>query len=148
MLGTPTHGQLMGDVPDRYRDADRFSFGHTPALADDLLALVIAGVKTTTTGRLCDFGEAAALPEVGRRDVVLDGAGEPRAVIETLSVRIGPASSVTDAHAIAEGEGETCAADWLRSHGAYFARLGDYDPSMDVVFERFRLVEVFEHDGD
>ena len=38
----------MSDIPERYRDLPRFAFGDGPALADELLDLVIAGRKTAT----------------------------------------------------------------------------------------------------
>lgn len=51
-----------------------FSFGDSPAMADELLALVLAGAKTATCGALRDFPEGSpARPVVGRRDIVLDG---------------------------------------------------------------------------
>jgi uncharacterized protein YhfF len=73
----------------RYADAVRFSFGDSPALADELLALVLAGAKTATCGAVRDYGPGKdAMPEVGRRDVVLDGGGRPAAVIETVSLEV------------------------------------------------------------
>ena len=63
--------------PAATKEPIKFSFGDSPELADRLLALVLAGKKTATCGALRDFGQdGEPMPEVGRRDVVLNGAGE------------------------------------------------------------------------
>ncbi|MDB5623019.1 MAG: hypothetical protein JWR39_1582, partial [Devosia sp.] len=64
----------MADLPPPYTDAIQFRFGDSPELADELLALVLAGRKTAICGALRDFGPGKEpMPEVGRRDVVLNG---------------------------------------------------------------------------
>lgn len=91
----------MIDLPEPYRNAVTFAFGDTPKLADDLLALVLAGKKTATCGALRDFGpKGEPMPVVGRRDVVLDGAGRPAAVIETVEVVIRRFDAVGSAFAL------------------------------------------------
>ena len=135
-------------LPERYRDAVTFSFGDTPELADELLALVIAGCKTATCGALRDFGpEGAPLPQVGRRDVALDGGGRPAAVIETLEVTHRRFDEVDASFAADEGEGDGSLAFWRRAHVAFFQRTGGFTPDMAVVCERFRLVEVLDRPG-
>jgi uncharacterized protein YhfF len=132
-------------LPERYRDAVTFSFGDTPELADELLALVIAGRKTASCGALHQFGPGGEpLPEVGRRDVVLDGRGRPAAVIETLEVSHRRFDEVDAAFAAEEGEGDGSLESWTRDHIAYFGRNGGFAPDMAVVCERFRLVEVLD----
>ena len=128
--------------PAPYENAVTFQFGDSPELADELLALVLAGTKTATCGALRDFNAQEPVPEAGRRDVVLDGRGRPACVIETLSVLIQRFDQVDEAFAVAEGEGpyET----WRDGHIAYFERNGGYAPDMMLVCERFRVVEVFE----
>ena len=42
----------MTDVPAAYRDAPRWPFGDSPELADELLALVLAGGKRATCSSL------------------------------------------------------------------------------------------------
>jgi uncharacterized protein YhfF len=129
-------------LPEVYADAVRFSFGDSPALADELLALVLAGAKTATCGALRDFGPGKEpLPQVGRRDIVLDGSGNPACAIETLSVEVCRFDEVDESFALAEGEGTFDA--WRTGHEAYFARNGGFHLDMAVVCERFRLVEVF-----
>ncbi|MGS1106003.1 ASCH domain-containing protein [Achromobacter anxifer] len=128
--------------PAPYEDAVTFQFGDSPELADELLALVLAGTKTATCGALRDFNAQEPVPEAGRRDVVLDGQGRPACVIETLSVLIQRFDQVDEAFALAEGEGPYEA--WRDAHIAYFDRNGGYAPDMMLACERFRVVAVFE----
>ncbi|MUO80489.1 ASCH domain-containing protein [Agrobacterium vitis] len=135
----------MTDLPGAYRNAVTFAFGDTPELADQLLALVLAGKKTATCGALRDFGpKGEPLPVVGRRDVVLDGVGRPAAVIETVEVTIRRFDAVDAEFAHDEGEDDQSLESWRVGHEAYFARNGGFTPDMELVCERFRLVEVFE----
>jgi len=125
-----------------------FAFGDTPDLADELLALVLAGVKTATCGALRDFAPGGdVLPQVGRRDIVLDGAGRPAAIIETLEVAIRRFDTVDAAFARDEGEGDRSLASWRREHEAFFARNGGFSPDMELVCERFRLAEILDPEG-
>ena len=142
----------MTGLPERYRDAVQFAFGDTPALKDELLALVLSGKKTATCGALRDVTEAGEpMPEVGRRDVVLDGAGKPAAVIETTEVSIRRFNEVDEDFARDEGEGDLSLAYWREGHEAYFARNGGFEPEMELICERFRLVETlgeYRHGAD
>jgi len=128
--------------PAPYQNAVTFQFGDSPELADELLALVLAGTKTATCGALRDFNAQEPVPAAGRRDVVLDGQGRPACVIETLSVLIQRFDQVDEAFALAEGEGPYEA--WRDAHIAYFDRNGGYAPDMMLACERFRVVAVFE----
>lgn len=78
---------------------------------------------------------------VGRRDVVLDGAGRPRAVIETLEVTQRRFCDMDEQFAHDEGEGARTLEQWRTDHAAYFARNGGYAPDMMLVCERFRVIE-------
>lgn len=122
-----------------------FSFGDSPEMADALLTLVLAGKKTATCGPVRDFGPGGATPpEVGRRDVVLDGRGHPAAVIETLEVTTCRFDEVDEAFARDEGEGFLSLEDWWNGHKAYWERNGGWSPDMDLICERFRLAEVLQ----
>jgi uncharacterized protein YhfF len=137
-------GRAVSSVPNCYSGSERFSFGDSPAMADKLLALVLAGVKTATCGALRDFpaGEAQR-PVVGRRDIVLNGAGQPAAVIETVEVTERRFDEIDEAFAREEGEGSLTLTEWREGHQAYFSRNGGYAPDMMLLCERFRLVETF-----
>ena len=84
-----------------WRGLRSFSFGDTPALADELLALVLAGCKTAT----CSAARDGQPTEVGARWVVRDGAGRPRAVIETTELTRRRWNEVDSAFADDEGDG-------------------------------------------
>jgi uncharacterized protein YhfF len=140
-------GQSAGAVPaDRLAPGAVEHFGDSAELADELLALVVDGPKRATAGSVAAFErEGAPLPSVGDHWVVVDGAGRPRAVLCTTDVRVGPLSSVDDAFAWDEGEGDRTRASWLADHEAYFRRelasFGlEFDPDMATVFERFAVV--------
>ena len=135
----------MSAAADPYADAVTFAFGDSPELADELLALVLSGRKTATCGALRDYGGDEPVPEVGRRDVVLDGVGRRAAVIETVEAIQRRFDEVDAAFARDEGEGDLSYDYWRQAHEAYFARNGGFSPDMILVCERFRVVEVLDH---
>jgi uncharacterized protein YhfF len=122
-----------------------WSFGDSPALADELLALVLEGTKTATASALWDYQqEGEALPEAGTLSILLDGAGHPRALVEVTEVRVVPFDEVDEEHARREGEGDRSLASWREEHERFFTAVASHDhgfqPDMPVVLERFRLV--------
>ncbi len=131
----------VGFLQERYPDAQTFKFGDNRKLCDELLALVRSGKKTATCGALRDFKSGVeAMPVAGRRDIALDWYDMPALVIETVEVAIQRYCDVTEEFALAEGENETLAG-WQEDHRRYFERNGGFDPEMELVCERFRLVE-------
>ena len=122
-----------------------FSFGDSPEMANELLALVLAGTKTATCGPLRNFPDGSPdMPVVGRRDIVLDGAGRRAAVIETVEVTVRRFDEIDEAFAYDEGEGFRTVADWREGHQRYFERNGGFSPDMELVCERFKLVEILD----
>jgi uncharacterized protein YhfF len=130
--------------PDQRYDV--FAFGDSPALADELLALVLAGPKRATAALVLDFERAGdPLPERDLYSVVLDGRGEPRCIIRTTEATVQPFDRVDARFAWDEGEGDRTLASWLEAHRPYFTRQCaswdvSFDEHMPVVFERFELV--------
>jgi len=131
-----------------------WGFADPGPLRDELTALALSGAKTTTASLLVDFEmEGEDLPKEGQRDVLVDSAGLPVAVVETISCRICRLADVDDQHAIDEGEGYANAADFRVSHEDYWNSYIDAvrahlaDPAFNigddtpVVLERFRIVE-------
>jgi len=116
----------------------RWSFGDSPAMADRLLALVLTGAKTATCW---DARDGTPIPHVGARSVVLDGAGNPRVVVETVEIEQRRFDRVDAAIAADEGEGDRSLAFWRAAHRDYFERQGHFAPDMPVWCERFRIVE-------
>lgn len=127
-------------------DYDAVAFGDGPALADELLALVLAGTKRATACLLRDVTVAGEpMPVVGGHVVAVDGAGVPRCIWRTTEVTVKPLSHVDDAFAWDEGEGDRTRAGWLDAHGGYFARQATresfaFHDDIETVFERFTVV--------
>ncbi|GAA1796634.1 MAG: ASCH domain-containing protein [Actinobacteria bacterium] len=122
-----------------------WAFGATPQEADDLLALVLAGTKTATAGALDDYdAEGEPLPTAGTLSIVLDGAGNPRALIETTRVDVVAFDQVDAEHAFLEGEDDRSLESWRRIHERFFTEHADHDlgfrPDMPIVLERFRVI--------
>ena len=136
----------MSPRPAGYENAVTFSFGDSPELADELLALVLAGTKTATCDAVGAYSAAEPMPVVGRRDVVLDGRGRPACAIETIEVELRRFDEVDARFAADEGEGERTLDYWRRVHEDYFRRHGTFAPDMMVVCERLKVVEVFARD--
>lgn len=123
-----------------------WAFGDSPALADALLALVLAGEKTATATAFVEF-EAAEEPVPARGDlaILLDGAGHPAALVRTTRVSVVPYGEVDAEHAAAEGEGEGTLASWRREHERYWRRvlptIGEaFSEDLPVVLERFEVL--------
>lgn len=125
-------------IPEPYRHLRTFAFGDSPALADELVELVIKGIKTAT----CSTEDEPNTSTPSERWVVLDGRGEPRCVIESIEVTYRRFNEVDAAFAYDEGEGDRSLAYWRRAHQAYFGRVGRYSDDMMLMCERFRLVEI------
>ena len=126
-------------VPERYRHLRTFAFGDSSALADELLELVVKGVKTAT----CSTEDEPNTSTPAERWVVLDGRGEPRCVIETVEITYRRFNDVDATFAYDEGEGDRSLAYWRNAHRNYFGRLGRFSEDMMLMCERFRLIEVF-----
>ncbi|WP_329492068.1 ASCH domain-containing protein [Kitasatospora sp. NBC_01246] len=126
-------------------------FAFPGPLRDRLVAAVVSGAKTSTTGLLAEYQhEDEPLPRVGVRSAVIDSDGRAVAVTETTDVRVVPLAEVDLRHAVDEGEGFTTVAAWRAGHEDFWhseelrAALGDpgftVDDSTPVVLERFRVV--------
>jgi uncharacterized protein YhfF len=114
------------------------SFGDSPAMADELLALVLSGKKTATTGAT----EDASSDEVGERIIIQDGREKPRAIIQITEVSVRKFNDVDDSFAYDEGEGDRTLEYWRKEHKDFFTREGTYADDMEVCCERFKLIEV------
>ncbi|WP_030905098.1 ASCH domain-containing protein [Streptomyces sp. NRRL F-5126] len=126
-------------------------FAFPGPLRDRLVAAVLDGSKTSTTGLVADYEQCGDdLPRAGTRSTVIDSDGRAVAVIETTGVRVVPLADVDLAHAVDEGEGHTTVAEWRAGHETFWhgpemrAELGQdftVDDATKVVLERFRVVK-------
>lgn len=127
-------------------------FGFPGPLRDRLVAAVLSGAKTSTTG-LHAWHERSGepLPEVGARFLVVDSDAQGVAVIETTEVEVKRMDEVDLRFAIDEGEGFETVESWWDAHVRFFTSpemveaLGEPPVPIGagtlVVCERFRLVE-------
>lgn len=123
-----------------------WSFGDDPRLADELLALVLDGRKTATSTSVAEL-EAAGEPQPrpGELSIVLDGAGEPRALIRTTRVDVVPFGQVDAEFARLEGEDDLSLEAWREGHERYFRRVlagtgTEFSADLPLVLERFELL--------
>lgn len=123
---------------EEWRSLDRFSFGDSPALADELAELVLTGQKRAT----CWAASDGPITSVGKRMVMLDGSGVPRAILETVELIRKQFNEVDAAFAFDEGEGDRTLTDWRTAHQRYFQRQGTFSPDMLLYCERFELIEL------
>ena len=126
-------------VPEKFRSLRSFAFGDSPALADELLELVLNGTKTAT----CSTEDEPNISKPGELWIVLDGKGDPKCVIESIEVTFRRYNEVDAKFAFDEGEGDRSLAYWREAHRQYFERAGKFREDMMLMCERFRLVEVF-----
>jgi uncharacterized protein YhfF len=129
----------LSALPEEYRGLRSFAFGDKAELADELLDLVMKGIKTAT----CSTEDEPNTSTPGERWIVRDGRGEPRCVIETAEVTYRRFGEVDHAFAYEEGEGDRSLEYWRNAHRNYFGRQGKFREDMMLMCERFRLVEVF-----
>jgi uncharacterized protein YhfF len=115
---------------------ETFSFGDTPELAEELAGLVLAGKKTTTCWPIGE-GEKT---KIGKKMVMLDGAGRPAAILETVELAKRRFDQIEEAFAYDEGEGDRSLDYWRAAHRRYFSRQGVFSPYMELWCERFRVV--------
>jgi uncharacterized protein YhfF len=128
-------------VPGKYRGLRSFAFGDGPQLADELLGLVIRGLKTAT----CSTQDEPNTSTPGEQWIVLDGSGQPACVIETTEVTYRRFGEVDAGFAFEEGEGDRSLDHWRNAHRNYFGRQGKFSEDMLLMCERFRLIEVLDN---
>ena len=95
--------------------------------------------------------ENEPLPVPGLREVVVDSASRPVAVIETTAVRVMRLADVDLNHALGEGEGFSSVAEWRAGHEQFWhsaeMRQALGDPAFKVgddtlvVASEFRLIQ-------
>jgi len=128
---------------EHYPQAAHFSFGDSPAMADHLLALVLAGEKHATCGALQSYyDDNEPLPQAGEINVIEDGRGHAACAVEIKEVSILRYCDVPEAFALAEGEGTF--EEWKAEHRDFFSRTGEFSEEMKLVCMRFEVIEVFD----
>ncbi|MFE2925301.1 ASCH domain-containing protein [Streptomyces goshikiensis] len=134
-----------------YEDLPPYLLGFPGPLRDQLVAAVLSGAKTATTGLFPEYeAEGEPLPVPGERSLLLDSAERAVAVVEVTDVRVVRLAEVDLRHALDEGEGYASVAEWRTSHEEFWhsapirEALGDPEYTVDddtlVVMERFRVL--------
>jgi len=131
----------VSSPPSGWESFDRFSFGDSPALADELLGLVIRGIKTGTCWAACDGQQT----HIGKLSVVCDGRDQPRAITRTVALEKRRYCDVDEVFAAKEGEGDRSLAYWRGEHERYFRRLSQFSETMELWCEEFAVVFVLPH---
>lgn len=143
-------GMSLDDLP-------RMEFAFPGPLRDRLVAAILSGAKTTTSGLVVEYErerENEPLPRAGQRFAVVDSADRPVGVIELTDVRVVRLADVDLRHALDEGEGDESVAQWRAGHEEFWhsaqvrAEQGDPDLTVNddtlVLAKRFHLVSLAE----
>jgi uncharacterized protein YhfF len=129
-------------MKDELDTLESFAFADNAEMADELLALVLAGTKTATCGPRHEYEEEGVpLPRAGERSIALDSEGAPACIIETTEVTCRRFDAVDAGFAHDEGEGDLSLVAWREIHEDFFRRNGGFSPDMILVCQRFRVVE-------
>lgn len=137
---------LPPNVQPPAADYEAWSFGDSPAMADELGQLVKAGTKTATCSLLWEYeADGEPIPQIGDLSVILDGRKEPLCIIETTEIEIKPYNAVDARFAYDEGEGDRSLADWRAAQWRFFGRSCERigrrpAETMPLVCERFRRI--------
>ena len=122
------------------------ALGDTRALADAHAELIVSGVKRAHASLLREFEKnLEPLPRIGDNLVVLDGAGQPRAIVRNTHVELRHFNEVDDSFAFEAGEGDLSLRWWLTAHRQEFAEQAEregfeVDERVELVLEHFELV--------
>ncbi|WP_437890154.1 ASCH domain-containing protein [Phytobacter sp. V91] len=135
---------MLNRLKERYPGAVSWAFGDSPEMADELVALVINGVKTATCSAFASYTDNDPLPQIGSYNILLNGSGEPVCVIRINTLCLVRFNEVTAERARKEGEGDLSLSYWQRGHQAFFTREGNFSEEMELLFEEFELVEIVQ----
>jgi uncharacterized protein YhfF len=127
-------------------------FAFPGPLRDRLVAAILSGEKTSTSGLLAEYEHyREELPKVGERELLVDSDERGVAIIETTEVRRIRLADVDLKHAVDEGEGFETLGQWRTEHEKFWhsekmrAVLRDRGFTVDddtiVVAQRFHVVE-------
>jgi uncharacterized protein YhfF len=124
---------------------EAWGFGDSPEMADTLLALVLSGAKTATAALLWEYrDDGVPVPQAGELAIILDGEGNPQALIRDTDVSIVAFDQVGARHAHDEGEGDLTLEYWRAAHWEFwqsnYAGENALSGEMPVVCEQFEVL--------
>jgi uncharacterized protein YhfF len=120
------------------------SIGNSAASADEGAALILSGIKTTTSSAFWDYADGR-IPFAGALSVLLDGQGEARAIVETVRIEIVAFGRVEEDFARNYGEGDRSLAWWRSEMGKWYRKQADrhaerFSEDTPIVCEWFKVV--------
>ncbi len=126
---------------------DAWGFGDSAEMADELGALVLAGIKQVTASAIWVYEDTdEPEPYPGQISIILNGAGEPMCIIQTTDLTVTPFNEVDEDFAASEGEGDKSLRYWREAHQAFFTRECEslpgrtFEETMPVLCERFKVI--------
>lgn len=133
----------------RTDDLPRLEFADPGPLRDQVVAAIMAGATTTTSGLALGYERAGEQsPVSGQQFAVVDSAGRTAAVIEMTEVRVVRIADIDLRHVL--DDGDESIAEWRAVHEEYWQSsemreaLGEPDFTVDdetlVLAQRFRLM--------
>ena len=142
--------KYLDTLPEKKKPiSDKYEVWHfcdNKRSADQLVQLVLQGIKTATCGMVWSYeAEGEKLPEKGDISIITNWEGEPVCIIETTQAQIKAFNEVGDRHAYEEGEGDRSLEYWRKVHWEAFSRecaaLGkEPGEDMPLLCERFRVL--------
>ena len=130
----------LSRLRDRYPMTQTYTFGDSAGLNAELIALVRAGKQRATCSSVLDEHAGESKPEIGRYDISLTYEGEPALVTRTMELRVVRYCDMTAEMALMEGEDDSLEG-WQAGHKRYYERHGVFSPEMELIWERFELIE-------
>jgi uncharacterized protein YhfF len=79
---------FIAELKKKYPQAQAWSIGDNPAMANALADLVIKRIKTASCGSLAAFQSDEFAPKIGSYNIILNGQGAPACVIRMVSMRL------------------------------------------------------------
>ena len=137
---------LPSDSPYHTKCHMAEGWGDSPAMADELGALIVQGIKTATCSALWEWeAEGNPIPQTGLVTIVLDGRGEPLCIVETVEVSVRKYDEVDADFARDEGEGDLSLNYWREAHRNFFSRVlpkfgKEFSEDIPLVCERFQVI--------
>lgn len=116
---------------------EAFAVGATPEQADAGAALILAGEKTATSAHASEFDPAQGPPTPGALSILLDGAGRPVAVVETVEIKARTLDQLDADFALDYGEWDRTLPTLRRELATWHA---DKPKPLTLLCERFRVV--------
>ena len=137
---------LPGDSPYHAKTYVAEGWGDSPAMADELGALIVQGAKTATCSAVWEWeAEGNPIPQAGLITIALDGRGEPLCIVEAVEMTVRKYNEVDADFAREEGEGDLSLKYWREEHRIFFSRVlpkigKEFSEDMPLVCERFRVI--------